>query len=342
MSPIFCFFIFFPAASSTLLNFDVSPFLSLFNGTTLQIIGFMNMYNNNTIERLDSYMVPPSFDSTAGVNSKDVVVLPESGVAARLFVPINPALPQGRKFPLVIYLHGGGFVTGSAFSPAYHNYVNSLAANASVVALSVNYKICPENPVPVPYLDSWSVVKWVAKHSKGLGNEAWLNDYVDFEKVYLAGDSAGANIAHNVAMLAGLEGLDGFKIAGMVLMSPYFWGTQPIGEHEPKDTILRNTIQTLWYVATGMKIGVDHPWLNPILDPNLSKLGCTRVLVCISERDWLRDRGEYYSMALGGSGWKGEVELYETKGENHVFQLTKPNTPNSQALLNEVSSFINK
>ncbi|XP_059650038.1 probable carboxylesterase 2 [Cornus florida] len=299
------------------------------------------MYSNNTIERLDDYVVPPSLDPKTNVNSKDVVILPQIGVAARLYIP-NPT-PEGHKLPLLIYIHGGGFCSESAFSPGYHNYVNSLVANASVVALSVNYRVAPENPIPAAYQDSLCALRWVANHSEGCGgSEAWLNDYVDFENVYLVGDSAGANIAHNVAMLAGQNELDGLKIAGMVLMSPYFWGTQPIGEHEPKDNHIRAIVELLWHVATGMSVGLDDPRVNPIVDPNLWKLGCTRVLVCISENDWLRDRGEYYSKALGESGWKGELELYETRGENHVFQLSKPNCAHAQALLNKISSFINK
>ncbi|XP_059650039.1 probable carboxylesterase 7 [Cornus florida] len=345
MSSFYCLFIFFfSVASSTLLHFDVSPFLPLFSGPKLEIEGFMNMYHNNTIERLDDDIVPPSStDPKTSVKSKDVVISPQNGVSARLYIPISIPTLQGHKLPLVIYIHGGGFCSGSAFNPIYHNYVSSLVANANVVALSINYREAPEHPIPAAYQDSSSALRWVAQHSKGGGGgEAWLNDYVDFQSVYLVGDVAGANIAHNVAMWAGQEDLEGFMLAGMVLMSPFFWGKKPIGEHEPKEIQIRNLVHTSWYVATGMKIELDDPRLNPIVDPNLSKLGCTRVLVCVAENDRLRDRGEYYYKALGKSGWNGEVELYETKGESNVFQLREPDSANSHALLNKVSSFVNK
>ncbi|XP_059650041.1 probable carboxylesterase 7 [Cornus florida] len=322
-------------------KFDATPFLPLFHGGVLHIGGFMNIYKNNTLERIkeDHKNVPPSFDSRTGVTSKDVEIIPENGITGRLYIPVQT---PGEKFPLVVYVHGGGFVTKSAASPEYHNYVNLLVANASVVALSVNYRQAPEHPLPVAYQDTWSALKWVAKHSNGSGTEAWLNDYVDFKSVYLVGDGAGGNIAHNVAMWAGQDSLDGMKLAGMVLFSPLFWGKDIIGEHEPKDFKRRTSMKILWYVSTEMIVGLDDPWLNPIKDPNLSKLGVPRLLVCISENEMMRDRGEYYTKALRTSGWKGEMELHETTAESHAYQLTEPDGESARALLTKVSSFINK
>ncbi|KAK4849892.1 hypothetical protein QYF36_001844 [Acer negundo] len=88
----------------------------------------------------------------------------------------------------------------------YHNYGNALVAEANVIAVSVNYMKAPEHPIPAAYEDSWAALKWVASHSSnnsgGGGPESWLNHHADFVRVFLAGDIAGANITHNIAMLA--------------------------------------------------------------------------------------------------------------------------------------------
>nr|XP_028964991.1 probable carboxylesterase 12 [Malus domestica] len=96
----------------------------------------------------------------------------------------------------------------------YHNYLNSLASAANVVAVSVNYRLHPEYPLPAAYDDWWAAVKWVASvnsHVYGNGSEDWLNLLADFHRVFSAGDSAGANIAYQMGLRVGSEGLVGEK-----------------------------------------------------------------------------------------------------------------------------------
>ena len=84
-------------------------------------------------------------------------------------------------------------------------------------------------------IPSQLLMKILGQHSNrllpmqmGKGNEYWLNSYVDFDKVFLMGDSAGANLAHYMGMRHGLEKLEGVKIEGMTLFYPYFRGKKPI------------------------------------------------------------------------------------------------------------------
>ncbi|GAV57734.1 Abhydrolase_3 domain-containing protein [Cephalotus follicularis] len=69
------------------------------------------------------------------------------------------------------YFHGGWFCIEAAFSPTYHNYLNTLVAAANIVAISVDYRRAPEHAVPIAYDDSWTALKCVASHSNGSGNE---------------------------------------------------------------------------------------------------------------------------------------------------------------------------
>ncbi|CAK9153805.1 unnamed protein product [Ilex paraguariensis] len=303
---------------------------------------FIRVYKDGRIERLlGNDVVPASVDPDTGVQSKDVEIAPEIGVAARLFLPRN-ANPH-HKLPLLVYFHGGGFLVESAFSPTYHNHLNALAAEANVVVVSVNYRLAPEHPLPAAYEDSWVAIQWVASHFKGDGQEPWLKDYVDPQHVFFGGDSAGGNIAHNMGMRVGSEKPEGINLVGLVLNHPFFWGEEPIGNEAAESNFPNKAfVDNLWRLVNPLTVGSDDPFLNPALNPELSSLVCTRVLVCVAEKDILKDRGWYYKELLDKRGWKGKVEVMEAKGEDHVFHLFNPTCENALALLKRVASFLNQ
>jgi acetyl esterase/lipase len=66
------------------------------------------------------------------------------------------------------------------------------------------------------------------------------------------------------------------------------------------------------------------------------------VLICVAEKDILRDRGLYYKELLEKNGWGGVVEVVETKDEDHVFHIFKPSCENALAFLSQIVSFIKK
>ncbi|CAL5329228.1 probable carboxylesterase 12 [Camellia sinensis] len=299
----------------------------------------LRVYKDGRVDRFKGTdTVPPSTNPETGVQSKDVVIDPETGLSARLYIPRIPN--PHRKLPLLVYFHGGGFCIETAFSPLYHNYLNSLVAEANIIVVSVDYRRAPEHPLPIAYDDSWAAVKWVASHSSAAAGEVWLKDYVDFDRVFFSGDSAGANIAHNMGLRVGLEGLDGVKLVGIVLVHPYFGGNDPIG-NEGTNLIGKAFSDQLWVFVYPSCNGSDDPLFNPVKDPKFSSLGCGKVLVCVAEKDLLKDRGWYYKEELEKSGWGGVVELMEAKGEDHVFHLFNPTCDNALAKLKRVVSFMN-
>ncbi|KAM6558147.1 2-hydroxyisoflavanone dehydratase [Cannabis sativa] len=287
---------------------------------------FFRLFKDRTIDRFfgDPFL-PPSPDSESGVKSKDVVISPQTGVTARIFLPQIP--DPTRKLPLLIYYHGGAFCVGSPFSPPYSQYAPSLAEQANVVVLSVHYRRAPEDLLPTAFDDAWDAVKWAAAHSGGNGPESWINQFADLNKVFLGGDSAGATLAHNVAIRAGVDGLSGPKLMGMVLFHPYFGNDKP-------DKMLEVIFPTCE--------GVDDPRVNPSSDPNLVRLGCLRVLIFVAEKDFLRKRGWSYYEALKKSGWSGVVEIVETEDENHVFHLFDPTSEKAQAMMKKTVSILNQ
>ncbi|OUZ99827.1 Alpha/beta hydrolase fold-3 [Macleaya cordata] len=299
---------------------------------------FLKVYKDGRVERLlGTEVVPPSLeDPKTGVSSKDVVIVPETGVSARLYLP--KITHPDQKFPLLVYFHGGGFCIETAFSPTYHNYLNLLVAEANVVVVSVDYRRAPEHFLPIAYEDSWEALKWVLSHSTGQGSETWFNAHSDFDRVFLAGDSAGANIAQNMAIRAGISGL---KLLGIVLIHPYFWGVEPIGS-EGNDMERKGKVDKLWLHICPTTTGNDDPLINPATDPNLSRLGCNRVLVFVAEKDGLRHRGWFYYETLGKSGWGGVVEIMESEGEDHVFHLFNPSCEKAGDMMKRLVSFLNQ
>ncbi|KAK2665127.1 hypothetical protein Ddye_003701 [Dipteronia dyeriana] len=300
----------------------------------------LRFYKDGRLERLmGTEIVPPSFDPKTNVESRDSIYSPEHNLSVRLYLPKNTQ--QNQKLPLVVYFHGGAFIIETAFSPTYHNYLNMLVSEANIIAVSVDYRRAPEHYVPAAYDDSWTALKWVASHFNGKGPEDWLNRHADFERVFLSGDSAGANIAHRMAIKHGHEEkLEMLNVKGMILCHPYFWGSETVSG-ETDDLSKRAMIGGLWQIACPNTTGVDDPWINPGKDPNLVRVGCSRIQVIVSEKDILRGRGWHYAQQLRESGWSGDLEVIDFKGEDHVFHLFKPTCEKAVAMLKRIVSFIN-
>ncbi|XP_043714490.1 probable carboxylesterase 2 [Telopea speciosissima] len=314
-------------SNSDELTFDFAPFIRL--------------YKNGRIERLiGTEIVPPTtYNPQTGVSSKDIIIIPGTGVSARLFLPkIIDSSTQ--KLPLLFYIHGGAFCIDSPFSPTYDRYVSSLVAEANVVAVSVHYRRAPEYPVPIAFDDSWAALQWIASHSKGKGPELWLNEYADLSKISMVGDSAGATIAHNMAIRAAETPLEGLGFVGLGLIHPFFYHEEPVGP-EVSDEEKKTKASKLWMVMCPSSIGCNDPLINPAACDNLKGLVCKRVVICIAEKDRLIGGGVFYYETLRKSGWKGEVELMEAQGEDHVFHLFNPTNQKALAMKTRLASLLN-
>ncbi|XP_037434736.1 probable carboxylesterase 2 [Triticum dicoccoides] len=313
--------------ASSQVKFDFSPFLI--------------EYKSGVVKRLmGTDRVSAAADPLTGVTSRDVTIDPAAGVDARIYLP---SLRATTKVPVLVYFHGGAFVVESAFNPIYHAYLNTLAAKAGVVAVSVNYRLAPEHPLPAAYDDSWAALKWVLANAAP-GADQWLSQYGDLSRLFLAGDSAGGNIAHNLALRAGEEGLDGgARLKGVALLDPYFQGRSAVGAYSADPSFLQSAARTWSFICAG-KYPIDHPYANPLMLPTASwqHLGASRVLVTVSGQDRLSPWQRAYYSTLRTSGWPGQAELYETPGEGHVYFLTKMSTPQAQAEMATLVAFINR
>ncbi|KAK4340268.1 hypothetical protein RND71_041730 [Anisodus tanguticus] len=289
-------------------------------GITHNFYPFFKVDADGTVHRFqDIKFVPPSYNPKTGVRSKDITILPGKNISARLYLPKISGKKQ--KFSLLFYIHGGGFCTQSAFSPTYDSYLHKLTAEANVVAVSIDYRLAPEHPIPSCYDDSWAVLNWAAQ-----GTEPWLKQHANFSRVFLAGDSAGANIAHNLMVRASEESHFRPSLVGMALVDPYFGNGKPDG---------------LWTYLCPNTTGLYDPRFNPAAHPRmLSKLNCSKILVCTAGKDFLRDRAWTYYETMKKSGWKGEVGIKEIEGEGHVFHLFNQTCKKAKVLMKSLVEFL--
>lgn len=108
------------------------------------------------------------------------------------------------------------------------------------------------------------------------------------ERVFFAGDSAGANIAHHMGIRFGEENevccnhTSAMKLLGVVLVHPFFMGSDPVGSAEVvsgPEKRERELLMRFWHLANPTTTGYDDPMINPAMDPRLSRMGCPRYAV---------------------------------------------------------------
>uniref|UniRef100_A0A804QDF1 Alpha/beta hydrolase fold-3 domain-containing protein n=1 Tax=Zea mays TaxID=4577 RepID=A0A804QDF1_MAIZE len=204
---------------------------------------YFRIYSDRRIDRLvGTDTVPAGFDPTTGVTSKDVVVDSDAGVYVRLYLPDTATgSDDSKKLPVLVYFHGGGFVTHSAASPPYQSFLNTLAAKAGLLIVSVNYRLAPEHPLPAGYEDSFRALRWAASGS----GDPWLSHHGDLARIFLAGDSAGGNFVHNIAVMAAASEVP-VRIRGAVLLHAGFGGRERIDGETPESVAL---MEKLWGVV---------------------------------------------------------------------------------------------
>lgn len=128
-----------------------------------------------------------------GVTSRDIKVEGGAGqLAARLFVPSGVG-----PFPVVVYFHGGGWVM--ADREVYDGGARGLAKAAGALVISVDYRLAPEHKFPAAWIDALAAYEWVLNNIASHGG--------DPQRVALAGESAGGNLALATAIAARDKGL---------------------------------------------------------------------------------------------------------------------------------------
>ncbi|PAN50532.1 hypothetical protein PAHAL_9G526100 [Panicum hallii] len=320
-----------------------------------EIHGLIRVYKDGHVERPPAIPdVPCTWGGTApgapgGVAARDVVVDRATGVWARLYAPV-----AGGGLPVVVYFHGGGFCVGSAAWSCYHEFLAQLAARAGCAVMSVDYRLAPEHRLPAAFDDGLAAVRWLRHQAQAAAapdEVSWWRARCAFDRVFLMGDSAGANIAFHVAARLGqghLGALSPLAVRGAVLVQPFFGGevrtaSERTMAQPPRSALTLPTSDTYWRLALQAGAGRDHPWCNPLsrAAPSLEALPLPPLLVCVSEADVLRDRNLELCRALRRAGKGVEQAVYG--GVGHAFQVLHNchlSQPRTQEMLAHIKAFV--
>jgi acetyl esterase/lipase len=313
-----------------------------------EIEGLIRVYKDGYIER--PQMIPivnSAVKPELGTTAKDVVINKHTNLWVRIYAPLNS---HGKVMPLLVYFHGGGFCVGSAAWSCYHEFCSNLAAKSGSVIVSVNYRLAPEHRLPAAYDDGVNTLMWVKQQAlSGSIEQKWWLGCCNLSNMFLAGDSAGANIAYNVAIkLQDSNFTRPLQIKGLIFIQPFFGGETRTNSEKnknqpPNSALTLPASDTYWRLSLPLGANRGHPWCNPLANGGLSHVKLPSTMVCMSEMDILKDRNLELCSALGKGSKKVETFVY--KGVGHAFQILY-NSPYSQIrvqeLLNNIRGFINQ
>ena len=211
---------------------------------------------------------------------------PGGEIPVRIWAPsLQPGLP------MLIYLHGGGWVVGS---PETHEALCCALANrAGVIVVAPRYRRAPEHPYPAALDDAFAVTAWLAEQALSIG--------ADPTRLAVAGDSAGGNLAAAIALRARSRG--GPTIAAQVLIYPMLDARCDSPSYTENASGYGLTAETArWYWEQYLANPTDRELAeaSPLRETDLAGLPPAFVLTC--EYDPLRDEGERYARSLRAAG----------------------------------------
>jgi acetyl esterase len=205
-------------------------------------------------------------------------------------VPVGAAVVPGRLYrpdggtprATVVYLHGGGWVTGDLdYSDPLCRH---LAADAGCEVLSVDYRLAPEHPFPTPFEDAYGALLWAAA------------ELAEGRPLVVAGDSAGGALAAACALRARDE--DGPRLAGQLLLYPVLDADFTRPSYILNQGMILGPAEMGWFWDHYLPdAGARAPaYARPLQAPDVAGLPPTALVV--ADLDPLRDEGLAYAARL--------------------------------------------
>lgn len=254
---------------------------------------------------LDNFISKRYFEGTDYKVWDNKVICEDHNVPVRIFMP-NDVEPEYT----LVFFHGGGWVTGNI--DTYDRVCVDMAKHTGQRVVSVDYRLAPENTFPAAPEDCYAVVKEICTNSN-LAN-------VTPENVVLIGDSAGANLAAAVSLMARDRG--DFVPKKQILIYP-----ATNNNHTKTSEFMSVTDNGAEYLLTNERICeftdlyIENPrdrssaYFAPLLAKDF--VNQPKTLIISAEFCPLRDEGEYYGEKLYKAG--NEVETYRIKNGLHGY-----------------------
>jgi len=233
---------------------------------------------------------------------------------------------SGGDLPLLLFIHGGGFVVGGL--DTHDELARRLTAAARCVTVAVDYRLAPESPFPAAADDCFAALQWAAANARELG--------ADPARVVAIGDSAGGNLAAVSALQAREAG--GPPLSGQVLMYPVTDLTAPFppapdGEYYMVYPKLHDFFMESYLKEPSQaRLSLVSPGLADTL------AGLPPALVITAEYDPLCDQGEAFASRLEEAGVRTSRSRYD--GAIHGFASFP--VPMRDTVVAEIADWISK
>jgi len=221
-----------------------------------------------------------------GTEVRDLTITgPAGDIAVRVYRPA--AGPAGDR-PLILNIHGGGFVWGDLRLSDW--ICSSVAVSVSAVVVSVDYRLAPLHPFPAAVDDCYAALEWAAENADELGAASP-------PRIGVMGESAGGNLSAVMCLLARDRG--GPAISHQALLYPATDMTR-IPEAPARSLIIsRPEMQAFRRMYLGDADSAD-PRVSPLRAADLA--GLPPALIQVAEHDPLREDGVRYATALRSAG----------------------------------------
>jgi acetyl esterase/lipase len=215
---------------------------------------------------------------------------PGGGLPVRVYRPAGAAV--GPR-PLIVYVHGGGFVFGDLRMGDW--MCSSVAVTVGAVVVSVDYRLAPAHPFPAAVEDCYAALTWAAENAADLG-AAPAGD-TPAPRVGVMGESAGGNLSAVLCLLARDRG--GPEISHQALLYPATDMTR-VSTMAAYSLIISEPDMLAF---RRLYLGDADP-ADPLASPLLAgdHRGLPPALIQVAEHDPLRDDGVRYAAALRSAG----------------------------------------
>lgn len=228
---------------------------------------------------------------------------------------------KNQSLPGVLYIHGGGYILGSADMMDFT--LQQLVSELDCVIVSVDYRLAPEHPFPAPLEDCYAALTWFSENAETLGS--------DSARIAVFGPSAGGGLTAALSLLA--RDRNGPPIMFQMPLYPML-DDQLLtkSSNEITDDRVWNKVksQLAWEMYLGEQ-GQASPYAAPARAADLSGLPPT--YTCVGDLDPFRDETIHYVLRLTQAGVPTEFHLYP--GCFHGFEEYYPSAEISQRVVKE-------
>ncbi|XP_039048746.1 probable carboxylesterase 15 [Hibiscus syriacus] len=306
--------------------------------------GLLQLYSDGTIYRKPDVPCATSILDDDSVLYKDLLFDSKRNLCLRIYKPSSGSI---KNLPIIFYLHGGGFCFGSFTFPHFHNFCVRITTALNAVVIAPDHRLAPEHQLPAAFDDACLAMKWLkeqAMHENVENVDPWLTG-VDFDRVFVLGDSSGGNLAHHLAVRfeAGSMELAPVRVRGYVLVAPFFGGsvrTKSEQEHPCEAFWNLEMYDRFWRLSIPVGSTFDDPLVNPIgpYSQSLENVPLDPIMVVVGGGEILRDRLEDYATRLKELGKK--IEFLEFEGQQHSFFTDHPFSEVADEVIQHIRDFI--